>query len=96
MALRESANVIRSHVQNAAFIHFAICNQPLFDEFAQPCGGTRIKLIVISRQIHTSRSSHIATLFNWLLNRKREISIACQRVMLFFFVPVARCTSGPV
>ena len=95
MALRETAHIIWLHIKNASFIHFAICDQPCSDQFAQPCGGAGVELVVISRQILTSRSSHIATLFNRVLNRKREISNACQRVMLFL-VLVARCTSGPV
>lgn len=54
MALDEVSEVIGSHVLDVSIIDFAIGYQPCLDEFAQPCCGERVVLVVV-------RPSHAAS-----------------------------------
>lgn len=47
MDLSKSAHVISSDFGDASFVHFTICDQPCLYQFAQPCRGERIKLVVV-------------------------------------------------
>jgi len=47
MALGISRKFVWSYIFNTPFIHDAVGNVALFDEFAQPLGGERVNLVVV-------------------------------------------------